>query len=96
MKYSILTYDSYFFYPETSHRSLEQIDLIFAKGYIEKMSYVKASHELPKLSVEDMERMALQYGLVDTDDLKKHGVNVEKGSSTEHVEAHRVSGVNAV
>ncbi len=58
------------------------------------MSYVKASKELPSLSVEDMERMALQYGLVDAEDLKRHGVNIEKDSSTEHVEAHQ--GVNAV
>jgi hypothetical protein len=35
----------WFFYPETSGRSLEEIDLIFAKGYVEKISYVRASME---------------------------------------------------
>lgn len=75
----------YFFYPETSHRSLEEIDLIFAKGYFENISYVKAAKELPKLSVEDMERLAAQYGLTDdVDDLKKDGASVEKEGSLEN------------
>ena len=89
---------SYFFYPETAHRSLEEIDLIFAKGYIEKKSYVKAAKELPKLSVEDMEQLALQYGLVDREGLKKHGVLAfdEKEVSSEHIEAQRAAGVAVV
>ncbi|KKK12881.1 hypothetical protein P175DRAFT_0435517 [Aspergillus ochraceoroseus IBT 24754] len=52
----------YFFYPETAGRSLEEIDLIFAKGYLENMSYVRASKELPFLSDEEVERVAIQYG----------------------------------
>lgn len=52
----------YFFYPETAGRSLEEIDLIFAKGYCEKMSYVRAARELPKLSDEEIEQKALEYG----------------------------------
>lgn len=59
----------YFFYPETARRSLEEIDLIFAKGYLENMSYVRAAKELPYLSDEDVERVAVQYGFgpVDVD-----------------------------
>lgn len=52
----------YFWYPETARRSLEEIDLIFAKGYTEKISYVRAARELPYLSDEEIERMAIQYG----------------------------------
>ncbi|KAL2009276.1 hypothetical protein VTN00DRAFT_7470 [Thermoascus crustaceus] len=52
----------YFFYPETARRSLEEIDLIFAKGYMENISYVRAAKELPYLSDEDVERVAIQYG----------------------------------
>ena len=61
----------YFFYPETAHRSLEEIDLIFAKGYHENISYVKASHQLPQLSVQDMEQLATQYGLTDATEFEK-------------------------
>jgi hypothetical protein len=59
---------SWFFYPETANRSLEEIDLIFAKGYCENISYVKAAKELPRLTADDMEELAVQYGL--TGDLK--------------------------
>ncbi|CAG8174199.1 hypothetical protein PENNAL_c0002G06046 [Penicillium nalgiovense] len=50
------------FYPETAGRSLEEIDLIFAKGYCENMSYVKAAKELPKLTDEEIEAKAAEYG----------------------------------
>ncbi|KAK9425159.1 putative General substrate transporter [Seiridium unicorne] len=56
----------YFFYPETAGRSLEEIDIIFAKGFVEKISYVKAAKELPFLNEEEVEREAIKYGLIDT------------------------------
>ncbi|KAK6355563.1 hypothetical protein TWF696_004663 [Orbilia brochopaga] len=52
----------YFWYPETRKRSLEEIDIIFAKGYCENISYVRAARELPLLSAEEVEEMALRYG----------------------------------
>lgn len=52
----------YFFYPETAGRSLEEIDIIFAKGYCENISYVKAARDLPKLTDEQVEQKALEYG----------------------------------
>nr|AAL89823.1 putative sugar transporter [Aspergillus niger] len=54
----------WFFYPETAGRSLEEIDLIFAKGYVENMSYVRASKELPKLTDEEIEAKAAEYGIL--------------------------------
>ena len=58
----------YFFYPETAGRTLEEIDVIFAKGYTEKMSYVRAAKELPKLSDADIDQQAQKYGFVSSDD----------------------------
>ncbi|KAL4918822.1 general substrate transporter [Aspergillus aurantiobrunneus] len=55
----------WFFYPETAGRSLEEIDLIFAKGHIEKMNYVRAARELPKLSEEEIEQKAAELGVAD-------------------------------
>ena len=55
----------YFYYPETKQRSLEEIDIIFAKGYCENMSYVRAARELPFLSDEDIDRKAKEYGLIE-------------------------------
>jgi sugar porter (SP) family MFS transporter len=58
----------YFFYPETKQRSLEEIDLIFAKGYLENMSYVRAAKELPYLNDQEVEQKAREYGFVSEDD----------------------------
>jgi hypothetical protein len=57
----------WFFYPETARRSLEEIDIIFAKGYVERMSYVKAAEELPHLRPEEIMGYATRYGLVGPD-----------------------------
>lgn len=59
-----LTSSSYFFYPETRRRSLEEIDFIFAKGHEEKISYVRAAKELPLLSPDETEEYAIRYGFV--------------------------------
>lgn len=63
----------YFTYPETAKRSLEEIDIIFAKGYCESIGYVRAAEELPFLTDEDIDAKAREYGLVDE-------VNAEKES----------------
>lgn len=68
-------------YPETARRSLEEIDLIFAKGYVEKMGYVRAARELEVLDDEGVDRMARVYGLVggeeEVEEVEKLGVGVE-------------------
>lgn len=72
----------YFLYPETKQRSLEEIDIIFAKGYCENMSYVRAAKELPFLQDEDIDRMAREYGLVEGGEKEREeakGLGVEKG-----------------
>ncbi|KAI1108546.1 general substrate transporter [Nemania sp. NC0429] len=53
----------YFLYPETAGRSLEEIDIIFAKGYAENISYVKAADELPLLAESEVIDKARQYGI---------------------------------
>ena len=45
----------YFFYPETSQRTLEEIDLIFVKGHEENISYVKAAKLLPRMTPEEID-----------------------------------------
>lgn len=55
----------YFTYPETAKRSLEEIDIIFAKGYCENIGYVRAARELEFLSDEGIDAKAREYGLVE-------------------------------
>ncbi|KAG2420085.1 hypothetical protein HFD88_004883 [Aspergillus terreus] len=73
----------WFFYPETAGRSLEEIDLIFAKGFIEKMSYVRASKELPRLSEDEIEEKAIEYGLIDPSEKYQDKPSFENGESVE-------------
>jgi hypothetical protein len=55
-------------FPETKKRSLEEIDLIFAKGYIEKMTYVRAAKELPHLDDRGIAELSAKYGFASSDD----------------------------
>jgi sugar porter (SP) family MFS transporter len=80
----------YLFYPETKKRSLEEIDLIFAKGYVENISYVKASFDMPFLSDREVDEMSKRYGFVGKDEEFKVGegegkvaVEQRSGSSSE-------------
>ncbi len=70
----------YFFYPETKKRSLEEIDLIFAKVYLEDMTYVKSSFELLYLNNRELERMAWEYGFQNKDEEYKTGEKREEKS----------------
>lgn len=63
----------YFFYPETKQRSLEEIDLIFAKGYVENISYVHAAQRLPSLQDHEIDAVAREYGFAGRDDEFKAG-----------------------
>lgn len=73
----------YFFYPETAGRSLEEIDIIFAKGYTENINYVTAAKQLPKLSDEEVEQAAIQYGFAGPDASEKQ---VSSSASTSDAE----------
>jgi hypothetical protein len=82
----------YIFYPETKQRSLEEIDLIFAKGHLENMSYVKAAKELPFLDPRGIEQMQRQYGFFDDEDSEGvyRGEATEKGEETTEIDTVRV------
>lgn len=73
----------YFLYPETAGRSLEEIDLIFAKGYSEKISYVKAAKDLPKLGASEVHQRAKDYGLNVEDEIKADHAERETGMLTD-------------
>lgn len=50
----------YFFYPETAGRSLEEIDIVFARAYVDKVSPVKVAKTMKKLDVREVEMAELE------------------------------------
>ncbi|KAH6619370.1 general substrate transporter [Chaetomium sp. MPI-SDFR-AT-0129] len=77
----------YFFYPETARRSLEEIDIIFAKGHVENISYVQAAKELPSLQPTEIQEYAKHYGLVDV-------TSTEGGARDEARDAEEKPGIS--
>lgn len=73
----------FWLYPETSGRSLEEIDLIFAKGYLENMSYVKAAKELPMMEESEIARYNREYGMDDSDEESGSGGDYNEKKSSE-------------
>jgi sugar porter (SP) family MFS transporter len=54
---------AYFFYPETSGRQLEEIDLIFAKAHVEGKWPFQVAKQMPMLDNEQITEMSAQLGL---------------------------------
>lgn len=51
----------WFFFPETGKRSLEEIDLIFAKAYAENINPTKMSLEMPRVKGAELDRELRKY-----------------------------------
>ncbi|KAK6464621.1 general substrate transporter [Scheffersomyces coipomensis] len=71
----------FFFYPETAGRSLEEIDIIFAKSYIDKRLPYRVAATMPKLSLQDIEDEGNALGLYDGDFAKEQAEMREDISS---------------
>ncbi|VUG17678.1 STL1 [Brettanomyces bruxellensis] len=57
----------YFFYPETAGRSLEEIDIIYAKAYTEHKSVVGVAKTMPRLTFAEVEEAGKSLGIHDID-----------------------------
>ncbi|TNY22881.1 general substrate transporter [Rhodotorula diobovata] len=58
----------HFYYIETAGRSLEEINLIFAVGYVEKRSYVQVSKDMPRMNGAEIEAEYKRLGLADAEE----------------------------
>ncbi|GAV49403.1 hypothetical protein ZYGR_0P00460 [Zygosaccharomyces rouxii] len=61
----------FFFYPETAGRSLEEIDIIFAKAHVDGTLPWMVAHRLPKLSMTEVEDYSQSLGLHDDENEKE-------------------------
>jgi MFS transporter, sugar porter (SP) family len=82
----------FFFYPETAGRTLEEIDIIFAKAHVEGRQPWRVAATMPKLSLKDIETEGNQLGIYDEDFEKEKMENNEimSTSSDNKVEASEV------
>lgn len=72
----------YFFYPETTGRTLEEIDIIFAKAHLDKAMPFRVAAHLPKLSYVEIKTQSTELGLYD-DEEKFTDEQVEDADSQE-------------
>lgn len=83
----------FFFYPETAGRSLEEIDIIFAKAYVDGAMPWRVAATMPHLSLEQQKEQGFSLGLFDDiekeegeqrvhDLLEKNDSSVEKNDSS--------------
>ncbi|WWC92472.1 uncharacterized protein L201_007430 [Kwoniella dendrophila CBS 6074] len=88
----------YIFYPETTGRSLEELDVIFAHAHLTQRRPTLVAAELPKLSDHQIQEMTERYdihGGAATEDPEAYGapVNTEVDTSLPPVHPHdHVSG----
>lgn len=67
----------FFFYPETAGRSLEEIDILFAKAHVDGRQPWRVAATMPKLSFKEIEDQGTQLGLYDGD-FEKEGFETKE------------------
>lgn len=67
----------FFFYPETAGRTLEEIDIIFAKAHTDGRQPWRVAATMPKLSYKEIEEQGTQLGLYEGD-FEKEGFDVKE------------------
>ncbi|CAR21545.1 glucose-inactivated glycerol proton symporter STL1 [Lachancea thermotolerans CBS 6340] len=72
----------FFFYPETAGRSLEEIDIIFAKAHVDGTMPWRVAANLPKLSFSEIEDQANALGLYE-DDNEKQDLDLDEAADRE-------------
>lgn len=80
----------YFFYPETAGRSLEEIDIIFAKAHVEKRQPWRVAATMPHLSLQEIEDEGVNLGLYDNAFEKEDIEHKEKSSVSSNDKSNNV------
>lgn len=81
----------FFFYPETAGRTLEEVDVIFAKAHVDGTQPWRVAATLPKLSNDEVEEFAVKLGFYDEDDELNPKATYEEKENGSSVESKKES-----
>jgi MFS family permease len=68
----------YFFFPEPKGRSLEELDVIFAKAHAEGVSPVKMAKNMPKLEGRDLDIEIARYWGGDVEEARRSVTSIQE------------------
>ncbi|CCH43321.1 Sugar transporter [Wickerhamomyces ciferrii] len=63
----------FFYYPETAGRSLEEVDILFAKAHVEKQFVWRVAQTMPRMNHREVEKAAIELGLFDEIEFENDG-----------------------
>lgn len=84
----------FFFYPETAGRSLEEMDIMFAKAHVEKKPVWRVAQTMPKMNHREVERAAVELGLFDEIEFENDGFDDKASASIPDAEKEGTSGTD--
>lgn len=84
----------FFFYPETAGRSLEEMDIMFAKAHVEKKPVWRVAQTMPKMNHREVERAAVELGLFDEIEFQNDGFDDKASASIPDAEKEGTSGTD--
>ncbi|AET38906.1 glucose-inactivated glycerol proton symporter STL1 Ecym_3420 [Eremothecium cymbalariae DBVPG len=82
----------YFYYPETAGRTLEEIDIIYAKSHVDGTQAWKVADALPKLTLEEIEQYGNYFGFSQSSSSSPNDMETSK-ERFNHIE-RTISGAN--
>ncbi|CCH43320.1 Sugar transporter [Wickerhamomyces ciferrii] len=84
----------FFFYPETAGRSLEEVDILFAKAHVEKQYVWRVAQTMPKMNHREVEKAAVELGLFDEIEFENDGFDDKASADIPDAEKEGTSGTD--
>ncbi|GMM33784.1 glucose-inactivated glycerol proton symporter [Saccharomycopsis crataegensis] len=84
----------FFFYPETAGRSLEEVDIIYAKAKLDKAWPFRVAQNLPKLTMNEIKEHVEDLGIYDDEKQIEEKVDLASSNSGSQAEVAKDALIN--